>query len=123
MISFSRLEDRLKYSIPEEYHEDIEREIAKFGTEISRMSLDEEKIGQATLTDREIEKIPTTNQNGENGFTVVEAQCIKAAAIKYEVNDWISKVDSKLTYEENIEIMKNEGNGETLRNVGGRRGC
>jgi len=116
MISLTRLEHRLKHEIPSEYHEDIEREISRFESEISRLSFDEDKIGQATLTKSEIAKLPIGNQNNDK-MTLIEYQCIKAAAIKYSVTDWIQKTDTSLTYEENIDRMRKQGNQRTMREI------
>ncbi len=107
----------LKDRILERVEDVIEEEFARFECETSRMSEDEEKIGQATLTEYEKKQLPMGNQNS-NLPTIIEYQVIKAAAIKYDVVDWVSKVDPQLTYEENVELMKREGSGETLRYSG-----
>jgi hypothetical protein len=116
MISLTRLENKLEKEIPPEYHEDIRREINKFESEISRLSFDEDKIGQAELSDSEIAKLPMGNQNSDK-MTLIEYQCIKAAAIKYSVTDWIQEIDTSLTYEENIDIMRKQGNNRTMREM------
>lgn len=36
-------------------------------------------------------------------------QVVKAAAIKYGVEDWTSYVDPELTYLENVELMRRSG--------------
>lgn len=61
-------------------------------------------LGQAELTYREIQNLPMTD-----GWDVIKWQCVKGAAVYYEVNDWTQKVDRTLTYEENIELMSKEG--------------
>lgn len=121
-MNLSVLEHRLKYELPEEIHETIEEEIGKFEFEISRISEEEGKIGQATLTNHEISRLRTTNQHGNDGFTVIEAQCIKGAAMKYGVSDWTSKVDHELTYEENINLMRKKSTtgGQTMRELGAK---
>lgn len=117
MISLSRLESRLKYEIPPEYHQEIEKQVSRFESEISRLSYDEEGIGQSTLTNSEIAKLPIGNQNTDT-MTLIEYQCIKAAAIKYSVSDWISRMDTSLSYEENIDLMAKSGNKRTMREMG-----
>lgn len=116
-MSISILESRLKENIPEEYHKDIEKEIGVFLSEISRLSCREEDIGQSTLTHREIERAPTTNQHGKQGFTVIELQCIKAAAIKYGIDDWLMEMDSSLSYEENVNLMESKGSERSMREL------
>ena len=108
-MQLSVLESRLLYELPEKHHETVQKEFARFEMESSRMSNEADKIGQATLTRNEIERAKTTNQHGEVGHTVIELQVIKAAAIEYNVDDWLSFVDSTLSHEENIEIMKEQG--------------
>lgn len=108
-MNLSTLEQRLKYSLPEKEHETVEREFSRFEMEASRLSNEPDKIGQATLTESEIRKATTTNQHGDYGHTVIELQAIKAAAIEYGVNDWLSYVDPEITYGENIDIMREEG--------------
>lgn len=113
MANVSVLENRIMHEIPEEYHEDIEREFARFEFETARMpeEIESDKAGQASLTDREIERTPTTNQHGDNGFTVVQLQAIKAKAIQNDVSDWTKKIDKTLTYEENKQLMEREYHG------------
>lgn len=113
-MQLSLLESRVLDKIPEEYHEDVKEEFCRFESEINRMSEEDDKIGQATLTDKEIKRAKTTNQHGRRGHTVVELQAIKAAALKYGVEDWLSYVDSSLTHEENIEIMRQQ-TSETIK--------
>lgn len=77
--------------------------------------------GQSTLTESEIERLPMGNQNTK--WNVIRWQAVKGAAEFYEVNDWTSKVDPELTYEENIAIMAKYGTnreangGPTMREV------
>ena len=101
MIDLSVLENRLYHSIPEEYHENIARELDRFEMETSRMSKEENKIGQATLTPFEIKKLNTRNQYEKEGFTVIQWQALKAIAIENGIEDWMSHVDSSLSYHEN----------------------
>jgi hypothetical protein len=103
--------------VPEENHDDIEREIARFQSEIQRLSEHDDKIGQATLTQRELQLAPTANQHSENGFTTIELQCIKAAAMKYGVSDWLHKIEKTLSYEENVTKMKNQGEKQSMREI------
>jgi len=116
-MTLSLLESRLKHSLPKEHHEEVERKVAQYQSEIQRLSSRREDIGQATLTERELQKAPTANQHSEEGFTTIELQCIKAAAIKYQVNDWIHRIDSTLSYEENIQKMKDRGKERNMRQL------
>jgi len=109
-MQLSVLESRLLHALPEEYHDKIQKQFARFETGTSRVSDKHDKIGQATLTKREIERATTTNQNGDYGYTIIELQCIKGAALKYGIDDWLSYVDPEITYEENIGILKEKGN-------------
>ena len=120
-MNLETLENRILHEMefyPEDIPKDIakgiiEEEFARFESEIERMSPDEDKVGQATLTEEEIGRfIPLGNQNNDR-LTLIELQCIKAYAIEYGVQDWTSKVDQDLTYEENIELMKSEGTKST----------
>lgn len=118
-MSLSILESRLLDKLPEKYHEEVQKEFARFEMERNRVSPDDEKIGQATLTEREIQRLPTTNQHSDDGFTTIQLQCIKGAAMKYGVRNWVERVDSSLTYKENMDKMKTAGtkNSETLREM------
>jgi hypothetical protein len=116
-MTLSLLESRLKHSLPKEHHEEVEREVAQYQSEIQRLSSRREDIGQATLTNQELRLAPTANQHSEKGFTTIELQCIKAAAIKYQVDDWIHKIDSTLSYEENISLMKNRGEERNMKQL------
>lgn len=116
-MTLSVLERRLKNALPQEHHEEVEKEVSQFQSEIQRLSHHSEDIGQATLTSRELRLAPTANQHSEKGFTTIELQCIKAAAIKYRVGDWVHRIDKTLTYEENIEKMKNYGDKRDMREI------
>jgi len=109
-MNLSVLESRLLHELPEDCEEIVQKEFSLFEMETSRVSDSDEKLGQATLTSNEIARATTTNQHGSYGHTVVELQAIKAAALEYEIDDWLSYVDPKLTHEENINIMKQTGN-------------
>lgn len=106
MLDLSPLESRIYSKIPSQFHGDIAREFDRFEVETSRISKQEDKIGQATLTDGEIRRLNTTNQHGNDGLTVVQYQAIKAKAFKNGVSDWTSKVDSTLSYHENMKLME-----------------
>jgi len=111
MSNLSVLEQRILYRLPTGFHEPVMEEFDKFIIESSRMSEDENKISQATLTDSEISRLNTTNQHGDNGLTVNEYQSIKAKAIENGIMGWTSKVDSTPSYHENLSLMeKNNGN-------------
>lgn len=115
IAELSILERRLKHEVPEEYHEYIEREFAKFECEVERMSPDEENIGQATLTDREIRQLPIGNQNTDDRLTLIEYQNIKARAIHEGVNRWIERVDPSLSMEENIDRIERSKSNDMVR--------
>ena len=89
----------------------VQEEFAKFETETERMGKEPDKIGQATLTSRELGRLPTGNQHSDTP-TVIEWQCVKAAAIHYNVSDWISRVDSSLSYEENVSLLESLSQGD-----------
>jgi len=108
-MSLSVLKSRLLHELPQKHHKTVQREFSRYTMEASRFSKTTEKVGQASLTNSEIDKATTTNQHGDYGHTVVELQAIKAVAWEYEIEDWLSYIDPKLTYEENIDIMKSEG--------------
>jgi len=108
MSNLSVLESRVLYQLPSEFHEGVLKEFDRFRLESSRMSEDEKKTGQATLTDNEISRLNTTNQHGDDGLTVIEYQSIKAKAIENGIMDWTSKVDSTLSYHENLSLMERE---------------
>lgn len=75
-------------------------------------------VGQAPLTDHEIQRLkPMGNQNTDR-LTLIEWQVVKGAAAKYGVTDWTAKVDSTLTYEENISKMREFGtSGSSIKYV------
>ena len=106
MNNLSVLEQRVLYKLPSEFHETVLKEFDRFKVESSRMSKDEKKTGQATLTDNEIKRLKTTNQHGDDGLTVIEYQSIKAKAIENGIMDWTSEVDSTLSYHENLSLME-----------------
>jgi hypothetical protein len=53
-------------------------------------------------------RLPLGNQHDDKP-TLIEWQVVKAAAKYYGVTDWTAKVDTSLTYEENVKRMKNLG--------------
>lgn len=58
--------------------------------------------------------------NQHTKWNVVKWQCVKAAALAYNVVDWTAKVDPALTYEENIDLMRQRGvstSSQTLREM------
>jgi len=80
------------------------------------------KTGQAPLTDHEIRRLPMGNQNTK--WNVIRWQVVKGAAMFFDVNDWTSKVDASLSYEENVAIMAKHGlnkeiggGGQTMREL------
>jgi len=67
-------------------------------------------LGQASLSDHEKRRLPLGNQNTSiRKKSICKWRCVKAAAVYYEVTDWTAKVDSKLTYQENISLMRQRG--------------
>lgn len=118
-MSLSILKERIKFELPNEYHQIIDEEFDRYQMESSRMSPEEDKIGQATLTDDEIKRATTTNQHGKHGLTVVQLQCVKAAALAYNVPNWLKHVDTTLTPEENVDIMRQKGTntGPTMKEL------
>jgi len=64
-MTLSLLESRLKHSLPEEHHEEVEREVAQFQSEIQRLSSRTDNIGQATLTNRELRLATKMKKHGE----------------------------------------------------------
>lgn len=107
MTRLGVLEDRLKRAIPEEHHRDIEKELSRYRTETEIMGKNNEKPGQARLTESEVERLPTGNQHTK--WNVVRWQVVKGAALHHGVTDWTSFVDPSLTYEENVNIMEKIG--------------
>mgnify|MGYP006267079257 FL=1 len=77
-----------------------------------------EKVGQAKLTDHEVSRLTIGNQNSDD-LSIIEWQAVKGAAVKFGVTDWTAKVDSSLTYEENIAKMRQYGTngGQSIRYV------
>lgn len=115
-MQLSILENRLLHRLPDKHEEVVEEEFSRFEMESSRLSNEPDKHGQATLTDREIQRATTTNQNGNYGHTVVELQAIKGVAMSYGIDDWLSYVDPELTYEENMSIIENKCNSTMKEN-------
>ena len=109
-MSLSTLESRLKDSIPPRFHESVEKEFSKYEMETSRLSKETDRIGQATLTQSEIQRAVTTNQYGDYGHTIIELQGMKGVAMHYDIDGWLDYIDPKLTYEENIQILEDETN-------------
>lgn len=103
-ILYSRLTDK----IPEAYHDEVEKVLSRYEMEVSMMADDDEGVGQALLTRHEMSRLKTRNQHQDpsEGHTIVELQCIKAAAIENGVRDWTSRVDSTLSKRENINRMR-----------------
>jgi hypothetical protein len=77
--------------------------------------------GQADLTEKEKSRLPLGNQHTK--WNVVRWQAVKGAALYYGVSDWTSKVDSALSYGENISLMAREGTsveangGRTMKDI------
>lgn len=77
-----------------------------------------DSIQQANLTDHEISRLTIGNQHSD-APSIIEWMTVKGAARKYEVTDWTSKVDSTLTWEENVGLMQNHSttNDQRIRYV------
>ena len=103
-----RIEDRLGDDNVEAIVKD---EFAKFSTEVEFMSEDESKYGQARLTDSEIEHLPIGNQHNDVP-SIIEWQAVKAVAIRNNIPDWISRIDSSLSYEENMSLLESVSDGD-----------
>lgn len=82
--------------------------------------------GQVELTQHEQRRLPLGNQyTSRETKPIMCWQAVKAAAIKYGVTDWTAKIDSALTYEENIELMRKSATnikqgGPTVKELRGR---
>lgn len=114
VTNLSTLERRILHRLEDgegDEEQIVKEEFAKFEMETERMGKEPDKIGQASLTSREVEQLKTGNQYSDQ-LTVVEWQCVKAAAIHYNVRDWISRVDSSLSYEENVTLLENLSEGD-----------
>jgi hypothetical protein len=117
-MKLTTLERRLKEVLPEDYAEDIGKEFDRYRTEVQTVSDEPDKIGQAQLTESEQRLLPMGNQHTK--WNLIRWQVVKAAAIHHGVIDWTSKVDTSLTYEENIQLMKKYGtknNTTTMREM------
>jgi hypothetical protein len=66
------------------------------------------KIGQAPLSSYERRRLPLGNQHDDD-LTLIEWQVVKAAAQYFGVTDWTSKVDTSLSYRENVKRMERIG--------------
>lgn len=78
----------------------------------------EPALGQARLTEHEQSRLPLGNQYTERREKpVMSWQCVKAAAVHYEVQDWTSRVDPELTYQENIELMRKRGTRRSMKEM------
>lgn len=61
--------------------------------------------------------MPMGNQYDDN-LTLLQWKTVKGAAIYYGVSDWVSKVDTTLSLDENIRLM--EIHGTDMTSAGGR---
>jgi hypothetical protein len=68
--------------------------------------------------DHEMSRLPLGNQHTDD-LSIMEWQCVKAAAIAHDVENWTSLVDTQLTYEENCALMSKRGSatGATMKDV------
>lgn len=114
VTNLSTLERRILHRLEDgegDEEQIVKEEFAKFEMETERMGKEPDKIGQASLTSREVEQLKTGNQYSDQ-MTVVEWQCVKAAAIHFNVRDWMSRVDPSLSYEENVTLLENLSEGD-----------
>ena len=75
------------------------------------------KIGQEQLTEREKRRFDWSG-DPHGSPNIIEAQCVKAAATHFQVEDWIAYWDPELSVDENIEIMAKEGSrGPTMKDL------
>lgn len=75
------------------------------------------KMGQERLTKHEKRQYSWSGRPTESP-NIIEAQCVKAAAIHFGIDDWMAYWDPELTIDENIQIMaKNGSQGPTAREL------
>lgn len=78
-----------------------------------------ENIGQARLTEEEKRRLPLGGPDDK--VNIIHAQCIKAAAIKFGITDWIAKWDFDLRYDEVIgefeKMSTTQYGGTSLRRL------
>lgn len=73
------------------------------------------KIGQSQLTRQEKSMF---NWGGPDAdINIIKAQCIKAAAQYYGVEDWTAHWDTTLSVDENITLMRQQGDSPTMREL------
>lgn len=73
------------------------------------------RFGQTQLTRSEKQRYQWAGPNGSPN--IIEAQCVKAAAEYFGVVEWMDYWDPSLSVDENIEIMRTEGDGMTMREI------
>lgn len=113
-MSLQTLEERIMRELDcEKAREKVGEEFARYRVESSNFSNEPDKLGQARLTDQEIRRLPMGNQHTK--WNVIRWQCVKAVAVEYGVTDWTAKVDSDLTYEENMDLMRDRGDQPEVR--------
>lgn len=76
----------------------------------------EKSHGQLLLSERERKKVELGNQFTD-AYSIMEWQCIKAAAVHNRVRDWIAKTDTSLTYSENVDRMRELGSETTMKDI------
>lgn len=72
------------------------------------------KMGQARLSRAEKTRFDWGSRDGYNP-NIIEAQCVKAAAIYYGIEDWTAVWDPTLSIEENKDNMRQLGNSPAMR--------
>lgn len=83
------------------------------------------KVGQLELTEREKRKVDWAGPPQNGRPNIIEAKRIKALAVYYEIEDWMSLWDETLSPDENEEIfrkhsMAEETRGPTMKEVGAK---
>ena len=73
------------------------------------------KIGQAQLTEAEKRRYDWGGPNDD--ANIIKAQCVKAAAVYYDVPEWMDYWDPTLSIGENIELMRQQ-DSQTMREIG-----
>ena len=72
-------------------------------------------IGQVQLSNQEQRRVPLGGPSSD--WNIIKWQVVKAAAMYFDVDDWIQRADTSLSYEENVELMREQGNGSTMREM------
>lgn len=60
---------------------------------------------QVPLSRAERKKVTLGNQYTD-AYSIMKWRAMKGAAMQYEVEDWLQHIDRSLTYQENIELLR-----------------